>query len=332
MIPIPRPSLSALRWGTVALAVVIAPATVRGADIPLIRVFPPECPQTPVSIDDFVDSLRVELAGRQPHCCVVGPGGDGATDAVKVTLSIDPCEEATLDVGVRVDVAAPERTIERQVSLADLPAEARARALALAVAELMRGVAEPPPPVEVVPAPPPVQPPATPRLLLTGNVAGEVRRHFAHGTTLWGPRLGLALSRGRLQLTLDAGAAASNTQFDLGKVSILFASATLFAGPRFAIGPTIISFGPAGTFGWAWIKGQAGMLGVGEGKGSAPVAMVGGRAALEGPASQTLRLLGTVEAGWTARKVDAEVASQPAAGISGGYLMAAVGVRFGPSN
>ena len=87
---------SALRRGIVALvAVVIAPVAARAADIPVIRVFPPECAEAPVSVDDFVDTLRVELAGRQPHCCVVGPGGEAATDALKVTLSIEPCEAAT---------------------------------------------------------------------------------------------------------------------------------------------------------------------------------------------------------------------------------------------
>ena len=66
-----------------------------------------------------------------------------AADAVKVTLSIEPCDAATQQVGVAVDVADPPRTIERQVSLADLPPEARPRALALAVAELIREAGEP---------------------------------------------------------------------------------------------------------------------------------------------------------------------------------------------
>src|SRR5262249_23548929 len=116
--------MSALRRGVVVLAAVaIAPITTRAADLPLIRIFPPACEAAPVSIDDFVDALRVELAGRQPHCCVVGPGGDAATDAVKVTLSIEPCDATTEEIGVQVDVAVPPRTIQRQVSLADLPPE-----------------------------------------------------------------------------------------------------------------------------------------------------------------------------------------------------------------
>src|SRR6476469_7258428 len=134
--------MATLQRGIVALvAAVIAPITARAADLPVIRVFPPACAVAPVSPDDFIDALRVELAGRQPHCCVVGPGGDAATDAVKVTLSIEPCDPATQQVAVTVDVAAPPRTIQRQVSLADLPPEARPRALALAVAELIRSAA-----------------------------------------------------------------------------------------------------------------------------------------------------------------------------------------------
>src|SRR4051812_39399192 len=100
--------MSALCRGIFAFALTfVAPLTARAGDIPLIRVFPPECPSAPVSADDFVDALRVELAGRQPHCCVVGPGGEAANDAIKVTLSIEPCDPATQQVGVAVDVAAP---------------------------------------------------------------------------------------------------------------------------------------------------------------------------------------------------------------------------------
>ena len=57
---------------------------------------------------------------------------------IKVTLSIEPCDPATEQIGITVDVTDPPRTVERQVSLADLPPEARPRALALAVAELIR--------------------------------------------------------------------------------------------------------------------------------------------------------------------------------------------------
>jgi len=322
----------ALRRGIVALvAVVIAPVTARAADIPVIRVFPPQCAEAPVSVDDFVDALRVELAGRQPHCCVVGPGGEAATDALKVTLVIEPCEAATQHVDVSVDVTATQRTLARQVALADLPPEARPRALALAVAELIRSASESPQPE--APPPPPLAPTVVPERLLqvTGNIAGEVHSHFSLHTALWGLRVGLMLSGNRWQVSLDAGAATSRNEVNLGDLRILLASATLFAGPRFVLGPVIASVGPAGTLGWARIEGQSGMSGVFGRDGSGLVSTVGLRAAAEGPASSSIRLLAYLEGGLTVRNLEADVNNQPAAGVSGPYFMLALGARLGPS-
>ena len=321
---------SALRRGIVVLfAIVIAPIAARAADIPVIRVFPPTCAEAPVSVDDFVDALRVELAGRQPHCCVVGPGSEAATDALKVTLSIEPCEAATQHVEVQVDVFATQRTISRQVSLADLPPEARPRALALAVAELIRSAGEAPQPEALPPAPAPTVAPE--RLLLSGGVAGEIRSHFSLHTALWGLRAGLMLSGRRWQISLDAGAATSRNEVSLGELRILLASAALFAGPRFVLGPVIASVGPAGTFGWARVEGRSGMPDIVVRDGSGLVSTLGLRAAAEGPASSGIRLLAYVEGGITVRSLEADVNNQPAAGISGPYFILALGARLGPS-
>ena len=320
--------MPALRRGVlVAVAVAIMPIAARAADLPVIRVFPPECAAAPVSFDDFVDTLRVELAGRQPHCCVVGPEDDPATDAVKVTLTIEPCDPATEDVGVNVEVAATQRTIRRDVSLADLPPEARPRALALAVAELMRETGEPAPP----PVPPPPPPPPAPRLMLGGGVAGDVRRHFAHPATLFGARLELTLSSAHVQVALDVGAAATSSAQSLGDVSILVASATLSIGPRITLGPTVLTFGPAASLGWASIKGHSTDPDVIPGEGGGLVSTLGVRAGIEAPVPRVLRVFGTLEGGGTVRGLDADVAGQPAIGISGAYVLFAVGVRFGPS-
>jgi hypothetical protein len=322
---------SALRRGIIALfAVVIAPVAARAADLPVIRVFPPECAEAPVSIDDFVDALRVELAGRQPHCCVVGPGGEAATDALTVRLSIEPCEAATQHVEVQVDVAATQRTITRQVALADLPPEARSRALALAVAELIRAASEPPQPAASPPPPAPTVAPER-RLLLSGNLAAEIRSHFSLHTALWGLRVGLMLSGRHWQISFDAGAATSRNEVSLGELRILLASATLFAGPRFVLGPVSASVGPAATFGWARIEGQSGMPGVVGRDGSGLVSTVGLRAAAEGPASNAIRLLGYLEGGITVISLEADVNNQPAAGVSGPYFILGLGARLGPS-
>jgi hypothetical protein len=318
--------MPALRRGIVALvAAVLVPVTARAADIPLIRIFPPACEVGPVSVDDFVDALRVELAGRQPHCCVVGPGGDAATDAVKVTLSIEPCDAATDQIDVVVDVANPPHTMQRPVSLADLPSEARPRALALAVAELIRtaGEAAAPPP----PTPPPERHEA-PFGALNGSFVGDVRHHFGQGTTLWGARLGLSLVFERWQATVDAGAATSNTDVSAGRIDLLLATGALFVGPRFAAGPIVVSFGPTGALGLVRMKGQSTTLIANE--GSFFVATAGVRAAIEAPARHVVRAFGYAEAGLTIRHLEAEVDGAPAAGISGPYIMFAAGLKFGP--
>jgi hypothetical protein len=324
--------MPALRRVVVALvAAVIAPITARAADIPVIRVFPPQCESSPVSADEFVDSLRVELAGRQPHCCVVGPGGDGAADAIRVSLSIEPCDGATQQVGVAVDVISPPRTVERQVSLADLPPEARSRALALAVAELIReaGVSTQaeaaPPPAQAPPAPPPR------RFTVTGGVVATMHRHFEHDTTLWGLRLGASLASERWQATLEGGAASNRTVANLGDLSIFQATASLFVGPRFVLGPVVVSAGPAGTLGFARIEGQPTVTNTTAISDWDLIGTAGLRAAGEGPVSGAVRLFGYVEGGYTIRHFEAEENFRTIAGISGGYLLVAAGLRFGPS-
>jgi hypothetical protein len=312
------------------IAAVIAPITARAAEIPVIRIFPPACEASPVSVDDFIESLRVELAGRQPHCCVVGPGGDAAADAVKVTLVIEPCDPATPEIGVRVDVTQPPRTMQRQVALADLPPEARPRALALAVAELIRTAGEPAPAAAPVPDEQRNQGFGQ-RFDVMGSVAGAMQHHFKHGTTLWGARLGITVSSGRWRAALDAGAATNHTAVSIGSVSILLASAALFAGPRFDAGPVVVGFGPTAALGWARIKGQSTDPSVGAGEGTGLVATAGVRAAVEGPAGHLMGLVGWLEAGVTVRRLDADVQDQPAAGISGPYILLAAGVKFGPS-
>jgi hypothetical protein len=324
----------ALRGGIVALAAVaIYPIAAGAADAPPIRVLPPECATAPVSTDDFVDALRVELAGRQPPCCVVGPGEPGAPDAVTVTLAIEPCEPATEQVVVVVDVAAPPRTVQRLVSLGDLPPEARPRALALAVAELIRFAGEPasevPPPPPPLPAPPDTGPRP---LAISGGIAGEARRHFSRDTTLVGARLAVSLSSARWQATIDAGAASNKTALALGDVSIFTATAGLFVGPRLVLGPFAASVGPTGALGWASIKGQSDMTNVTPGQGTALVGTVGLRVMVEGPASSLLRVYGYAEAGETVSSFDANVAGIAATGIAGFYITLAAGLHFGPAS
>src|SRR5687767_12863497 len=76
-----------------------------------VHIAGPECRETPLSIAEFVETLRVELAGRGLRCCSTGPGaapdpGPGAApgagaDAspaasdLVVTLTVEPCDPNT---------------------------------------------------------------------------------------------------------------------------------------------------------------------------------------------------------------------------------------------
>jgi hypothetical protein len=324
--------MTALRRGTFALAAaVILPLTARAADLPLIRVFPPTCASAPVSIEDFVDSLRVELAGRQPHCCVLGPSDNPAADAVKVTLAVEPCDPATQDVVVTVDVGTPTRTIVRPVTLGDLPPEARARALALAVAELIRSAGEPavvndttgPPPG------PPAEGPVAPSKFVSETAVAELRLHPRHDTWLWGFRLGGALSSARWQIGVDAGGALGRSEFSQGNVKMTQLSGGLFAGPRWHAGWAVIDAGATASFGRVWITGERGSPDVGPQSGAGFVALAGVRAAVEDPGWSMLRARATIEAGMTLLGLEATVDGRPAAGVSGPYVVFGLGIRFG---
>jgi hypothetical protein len=156
-------------------------------------------------------------------------------------------------------------------------------------------------------------------------------RHFAHDTTRWGLRLGVSLASDRWQATLEGGAASSRTEVDLGDLSIFQATASLFAGPRFVLGPVIASAGPTGTLGGARVEGQPTTTNAVATSAWALIGTAGVRAAAEGPTWGVVRVAGYVEGGYTIRRHDADVNGISAAGISGGYLLVALGLRFGPS-
>jgi hypothetical protein len=197
---------------------------------------------------------------------------------------------------------------------------------------MVRSAGEPSAETALPPAPEP--PPAAPGprpLALSGGVAGEARRHFSRDTTLVGARLSLSLSSMRWQASVDAGAASNKTELTLGEVTIFTATAGLFAGPRFVLGPIVATAGPTGALGWATIKGQTAMTSVVPGQGTALVGTIGVRALVEAPASTSLRVYGYVEVGETVSSFDANVGGRPATGIAGFYVTLAAGLRFGPA-
>jgi hypothetical protein len=322
----------------VAAAVALTGARASPAGTPPIRVSVSACPSTPFSVEAFLDSLQVELAGHVPPCCLLDRAPPSPEDdppaGVRVTLSLDPCDESAASVEVRVRDPAHPASLERRVGLSDIPVEARARALALAVAELVHSASVPPP---AAPPPPPsalaragelggAPRPRVPWLFLSGIL--EIETHPGHNLTLWGVRPSVAVARGRWQAALDVEAMAGDPSVALGDVRTRLLAGTLAAGPRWSLGPLIVDLAACGRLGWAWMAGHTDDANAVASAGSASFASVAGRLGLFLPvAAQVSHLRALVEAGAMIRGLDATVDGTTASDLTGGYVL--FGLGFG---
>ena len=300
---------------------------------PAVHIVGPECRETPLSIAEFVEALRVELAGRGMRCCTTGAGADAAPAAageLLVTLAVEPCDPNTDRVGVVVTDTRRLQAVERSVSLADLPPAARPRALALAVAELLHAANQPPQPPPAPATPPEPQPPpaaATEGARLSGGADALLRSYPMRQTVLFGAQLSLGVSGARWHAALTLDGALGRPPVDLGAVSIRALAAAVTAGPRFAVGRTTIDVGASASGGWAWVRGEPSGADVTAGAGDGFIAAAGARVAVQAPASSALRFHAAGEAGAVLHGIDADVDGSAAAGIAGVYLSVAVGVR-----
>jgi hypothetical protein len=301
-----------------AVALLATPPS-RAADLVVdagVRVAAPACPIAPLSVPAFVDSLRVELAGR--------PRPPGTT---RVGLAVEPCDTATSRVHVAVTNDAGAPAVERDVGLEDIALGARPRALALAVAELVRGeeVALAPAPPAVVAAPPP--PPRAASTLVPG-VAGDalVALYPSRGTTLWGGRLSASLARGRWGLELFGEAAAGEHGYADGDVALQSFGGGAAAGPRWVRGRFTLAPALVGSVAWARIQGEAAASDVHAGSGDDFTVAVRVRAAASAVFVRVLSVRAFVEGGYMARGFDSRVDGARAAGMSGASLVAGLGL------
>ncbi len=332
---IPFPALA-----TAAVIALFAPVA-RAADAPPIRVALPSCPSSaPFSIEAFLGSLQVELAGHVPSCCLLAPPtATGGADApgLLVALSIDSCDAGATAVDVRVLDGARGTSAARRVGLGDIPTEARPRALALAAAELVHslGQAPPPPPASAAASPVAARTgtagadmgavPRLPTLALSGTI--ELETHPGNNMLLWGPAASAALGRGRWQAALDLQYLTGDPSVALGDVSTGLLSLALTAGPRFSLGRVVVDVGATGRLGWCWMGGHVTDPNAIPGSGSAVVASAGGRVGILLPtAARVSHVRAFVEGAAMIHGLEAEVNGAAAAGLSGGYLLFGLGM------
>jgi hypothetical protein len=324
---IPFPALAA------AAVVALGAPPVRAAEAPPIRVSLPSCPSAPFSIEAFLGSLEVELAGHVPPCCVLAPPaapGEAGTPGLLVALSLDACDASATAVDVRVQDGGRGTAAERRVGLGDIPAEARPRALALAAAELVHSLAQAPPV-----APPPTNPTgptaaAAPRRLPRLATSGllQLESHPGNNMLLWGLGASLGAGRGLWQASLDLQYLAGDPSVELADVRTTMFAAALTAGPRFALGRVVLDLGATGRLGWCWMSGHVTAPNALPGSGSALVGSAGGRLGILLPTSAGVsHLRAVVEGGAMIHGLDAEVNGAAAAGVAGGYLL--FGLGFG---
>ena len=303
----------------VALATPVRPARAAGVTVVAgVRVTGPTCPIAPVSVPSFVDALRVELAGH--------PSGPGTT---LVTLAVEPCDTATTRVRVAVTSDTSASAWARDVGLEDITLEARPRALALAVAEIVRGVettfAPPPPPVAAAPPPPANE---GPWFVARGALDALVELFPSRDTTLWGGRLSASLERPHLALALFGEAAAGAHGYASGDVALQTFGGGVVVGPRWVSRRLTVSPALVGALGWARIQGHARQPDVATGAGADLTVALRARLEVSAVVVRFVSVRAFVEGGWMVRGLDATVDGARAAGVSGATLLGGVGLAL----
>lgn len=328
------------RLAMAAAIVTLVYAPVARAEAPgprPVEVSPPACKGGELPMVPFLDSLRVELSGRALACCtLIEPGkGLSAGSSIRVALELDPCVADGDQVRVAVHDQGSGSSMERDVSLADVALSARPRALALAVAELIRALAQPAPPEPRSPEPRSPQatteeaasPVSAPRGAATSiHLEGELRALPTRDTTMWGGRVRLSAPWRSFHADLDVGVGFASAHDGLGDVFLRTASMGFGIGPRWAIPVAMVDLGLRAEAGWAWIHGEPGWAGVRTGAGSEWTACAGLRGAIQVPAATSLRPSLGVEGGFVLHGVKGESNNQPVMGMTGYYLLAALGL------
>jgi hypothetical protein len=304
------------------VATILAAPPVGAADVTDVvvgvRVAAPSCPISPLSVPAFVEALRVELAARAPR-----PG------ATLVTLAIEPCDTATTRVHVALTSEGVGPVADREVGLEDIALEARPRALALVVAELVRGAPSPsapapPPPVPAAPQQPP------PDAAATTTLAAEALLNLFpnRDTALWGGRLSVSRDRPRWSLGVFGEGALGGHDYDDGRVAVQCFGVGLLAGPRWVSGRVTLAPGLVGAVGWTRIQGHADAPDVAARAGSGLTVALRARLAASVVFVRVASVRAFVEAGWMARGYDATVDGTRAAGASGATLAFGLGLAF----
>jgi hypothetical protein len=123
-----------------SLALAPALAGAQTAGVPArVRIVPPTCTAGPFDTAAWLALARNELETDGVRTVEVAPDPEGADDSLAVVrVEVSPCRADATEVALAIDDLVTRKSVRRVVALDDIAPDARPRALALAVAELLR--------------------------------------------------------------------------------------------------------------------------------------------------------------------------------------------------
>ncbi len=253
---------------------------------------------------------------------------------VRLSVQAERCEPGTTRFLLEVEVRATRLLLRGPVDLEDVPAAARPRTLAVALAELwstlmQRPLPRPPLRVSAPPAPsPPAAPAPTARWLRAAIFAGA-RAVPRYGTASFGGRGAVYALGERFGLSADLGLDLAEASDPLGRAQLGLLGGGIAAYLRADLGTIEIALGPRVELDYAWVTGTARDAGAISARGGAFTALAGVRAEL-GVAlgGEVTGLLGVDLAG-VLRGIEGRADDRNVIGLSGLVLGLSLGAALG---
>jgi hypothetical protein len=349
-----------------ASVLLLAPRAAR-ADAPaLVRLSVPACANEAFDVAAFSHTVTIELRADgvesvdvSPEPLPRDPTSVAAKPLATVTLVAAPCTADAADMEITIEDSATAKTVRRRLSLGDVARPARPRAIALAVAELLRAswselrlpdapppsvpvppsvrlaVFEHPPPVAappVVATPPVVVPPPVPPPAPTVRLGAAIAARFfpSAGSTLLGPNVALSYGAAEtipLRLRLDASALFGTAYEPSGSVATTLVTGGVAVVLAHASGPVDVEVGPRGEVGWGRVAGTAATAGQSATAGSEGVVTLAGLVALRVALTPAFWASLDANVGFVLAGIDSETPYGRSGGIGG--AMVGVGVGLG---
>ncbi|AKF05485.1 hypothetical protein [Sandaracinus amylolyticus] len=309
------------------------------------------CADAPIETDALIARLEVELhddgieevrlAGRG------APISRAPTEEVRVVqLALERCEIGAAAFAVSVEDLAGNVLVAQRIDVSGTAESARLRALALALAELLRSApSAAPEPIEEAPqddapivqhAPIEPAPPVAPaepetRAASTAVAAAFVVRAFpSGGIAPLGGRLSVDVAAlAPLVVRIDAEVVAGVALDPLGEIDVGLATAGIALAWAGALGrDVLLTLGGRVAAGVAWAEGRPYDPATPAGDGAGPVVALGGVCELDVRVVGPLSLRFGVEVGAAVLGFEARVGAIPVAAVSGGSLAGWAGLAI----